>query len=359
MPSCKTVLLAAAMVAATAMCTPAFGAATSPAGRPQTAAAAKPPNAPPKSAPIAATTPPAVASPTPADLAALRNEIADSKSDTIAAIKESQPSWWERFIPPAVAFLGILVAGIWGAVNLGRQMRHGLSLQQQQLTETERIGRAKSAFDALAKISEYQFKQLNEFYSPLLLLLHQVSGVRKQLCDQLIEASPDRFVYVEEPDEREHLYVRLPDGQKKRFRLVEHLRTIAGSHAQLLPLVEEIVGIGEQMVELIRTKGGLSMAGNEELSRLLGRYLAHFSILRDVAKKAKEQPQLLTSLTYNVSYPVELDEALKKDLRMLVERTTRWTELTESIWNEANKQVEKTDLQPNERSQAAADRLAS
>jgi hypothetical protein len=268
------------------------------------------------------------------DLRRLRSQIDGLQSILRADITTMRPTWWERLIPVAIGLAGVLVGGLLGWLQQGRQLKVSTQLQQQQLQENERIGRAKAGHESLSKVVDYQTQQVNEFYSPLRLMLRRSSGVRRQLTDQLHEKNGQRYVYVRQSDGRDHLFVLGEGGARARFRLIEHMHELATQHAELMPLVREIVSIGVTMATLIDTKGGYAL-NSDRLDTLLGRYLAHFSILRDVAEKADKNPALLAALRYNVAYPVELDEALDDDMKVLTDQITDWKELSRQMWAEA------------------------
>lgn len=292
-------------------------------------------------APADVTTPvvaPAAAPNRPTDIAgaeAFRHELGALRTALQADIAAVRPAWWERLVPAGIGLLGVFIGGLLGWLQQGRQLELSARLQQQQLRENERIGRAKAGHESLSKVVEYQSKQVNEFYSPLRLMLRRSSGIRRQLTDQLHAKDVQRYVYVREEDGRDHLFVAAPSGEKARFRLIEHMHELATDHRELMPLVREIVSIGVAMTTLIDAKGGLAL-DSDRLTPLLGRYLAHLSILRDVADKAEKSPQLLAVLRYNVAYPIELDAALDDDMKSLTDAIDAWKALSREMWDEAN-----------------------
>lgn len=306
--------------------------------------------------PPAATTPPSaaavrqaaaplpVAAPAPVpregasarDIEQVREDVRNLGEHMQTQIGAMRPPWWERFVPALMGLLGVLVGG-WVSWRLqSRQLRLSAQMQQQQLLENERLGRAKAGYESYSKVVEYQTRQLNEFYSPLRLMLQRSGGVRRQLCDQLRAKRPERFEMRQEADGREHLYILESDGEATPFRLIRHMHELATQHAELLPLVQEIVTIGEAMTNLIRDKGGMAITGSGFVNDLLGRYSAHFSILRDVAAKAKDEPDLLSALEYNVAYPRELDGALDADIAVLTGEIESWRTLSRRMWEQAS-----------------------
>lgn len=299
----------------------------SPAARP----APSPTTAP---TPLATAPPrPIVAAPVAAATAADVRELQRALKADIAAVR---PAWWERLIPAVSGLVGVLVGGLLGWLQQRRQLALTAKMQQQQLQENERIGRARAGFESLSKVVDFQAKQVNEFYSPLRLMLRRSGGVRGQLTDQLQAKDPARFTYVREADGRDHLFVVDADGSKTRFRLIEHMHELATSHSELMPLVREIVNIGVTMTTLIDAKGGMAINESDRLNTLLGRYLAHFSILRDVTEKADKNPALLAALRYSVAYPNELDSALEEDMTSLTNQIEAWKRLSRQMWDEAS-----------------------
>ena len=270
------------------------------------------------------------------DVAAVREDVRALRASLTGQLDALRPAWWERLVPAIIGLLGVFVGGFFGWLQQGRQLRLNVELQQQQLRENERVGRAKAGFESLSKVIDFQTRQVNEFYSPLRLMLRRSEGVRRQLCDQLRAQAPSRLEMRPEADGREHLYVKEADGSSQPFRLIRHMYELATRYRELMPLVEEIVNIGIAMTELINTKGGMAITGSEAVNTGLGRYLAHFSILRDVAVKAKANPALLERLEYNVAYPRELDGALDADMAALAQQIDDWKALSRRMWAEAS-----------------------
>ena len=310
---------------------------------PATATAAIPTLDAPAAVPSLAQVPSSIAPPAPVrgddastqDVMQVRDAVTALGERLRVQIDSVRPAWWERFVPALIGLVGVFVGG-WVSWRLqSRQLALSAQLQQQQLRENDRLGRAKAGYESLSKVVDHQMRQVNEFYSPLRLMLQRSAGVRRQLCDQLVAKDPQRFQMRSEPDGREHLYVLAADGDATPFRLIQHMYELATKHAELLPLVKEIVAIGVAMTDLIKTKGGMAITGSDAVNNALGRYLAHFSILQDVADKAEKAPVLLETLQYNVAYPRELDAALDADIAVLTGEINTWKALSREMWDQA------------------------
>lgn len=288
------------------------------------AAAAAPAPAPAPATPAPAARAVAVVEP-PLTRTAFRSELESAEIRLRQAIQDSRAtSWPEKLWPAVLGLIGVLIGG---AINI---WLHG-----KQRAAAERADRASAAFEAQTQIIEYRSRQAHEFYYPLLLSLQRSSGVRRQICDHLHAKIPARFQFQREEDGQEHLYVHDPSKEGPvRFRLIEAMQELATAHPETLPMVNEIVAIGEQMSALIHDKGGLTLSSNAALTTSLGRYLAHFSILREIARKA-ENPSSLEGMTYNVVYPNELDEQLKSDIAFLQGSIGAWSIFSAELWKQA------------------------
>lgn len=281
--------------------------------------------------------------------AAFRSELDASELRLRQIIEKSRAtSLLEKLWPALLGLIGVLVGG---GINI---WLHG-----KQRVAAEKADRASAALEAQARIIEYRSRQVHEFYYPLLLSLQRSSGVRRQICDHLHAKSPMRFRFQEESDGRKHLFIYDPSKDESiRFRLIEAMHELASQHRETLPMVDEIVAIGEQMSTLIHEKGGLVLSSNATLTDSLGRYLAHFSILREVARKA-ENPSSLEGITYNVLYPTELDGQLQSDIAFLQESIGAWSEFSANLWRQGMPDIPMPVLTPGKAGPTNASRSAS
>lgn len=292
------------------------------------------PSAPPAPAPQPQTvTAPVESGLTPA---ALRSELDASELRLRQFIQDRRATGWlEKLWPALLGLFGVLIGG---GINI---WLHG-----KQRVATEKANRASAAFEAQSQIIEYRSRQVHEFYYPLLLSLQRSSGVRRQICDHLHAKNPARFRFHKEADGQEHLFLYDPSkSEPSRFRLIEVMHELAKQHPEALPMVNEIVAIGEQMSTLIHDKGGLVLSSNGALTASLGRYLAHFSILREVARKA-EDPSKLEGISYNVLYPNELDGQLQADILFLQSSIGAWSVFSAELWKQAMPEIPMPVLTP-------------
>lgn len=243
----------------------------------------------------------------------INNSLQDLKKD-ISALKIS---WWEKLIPAGLGLIGVLV---------GTSLSGWFSVisQKRQLVESQKAALREAANDELAKLADFRSKQLNEFYAPISFMLQRTGVVRNQLCRMLLESSrgKQKFFFKKE-NGVEHLYLK-EEGGERAFRLIHDMHEIVTDFPIVLPLVGEIVNIGEQISKLIYDKGGLAKSDNTHLSEALGEYLGHYSILREIYSNAINSPDKLTQVKYSMAYPRVLDKLLKKDAEELTEYIGKW-----------------------------------
>lgn len=223
--------------------------------------------------------------------------------------------WWEKFIPAFIGVMGVLIGSILSGWFSNRS-------QSRQLIAAEFAANKATANEALSKITDFQSKQLNEFYAPIRFMLQRTGVVRQQLCEMLVEhpEGASKF-YFKTENNRTHLYLTSSD---KPFRLIHEMHDLATKFPAVIPLVGEIIAIGDQISKLIYEKGGLAKADNFELSIALGKYLGHYSILKEIYSKALLNPQSLIEIKYSMGYPRELDNLLEKDAGELTRKITNW-----------------------------------
>lgn len=252
-------------------------------------------------------------------LETLHSELREIKTDIRGDIKSLYVSWWEKLLPAGIGFIGIFGGALIGGWITWRS-------QTRQLAFAQKNARSSAAYDSVAKIMDFRAQQLNEFYSPMRFLLHRTGRVRRQLCDLLLEQGDQSmtFEYRTEDDGREHLWVTTSEGEKKPFRLIEHLHVLARNHSTLMPLVDEIVLLGQHISTLIHEKGGLSRSESPALAATLGEYLGHYSILKDAHLQAKESSELPNEITYSLTYPRQLDGLLDNDINYLTATIAQW-----------------------------------
>lgn len=283
----------------------------------------------------------------PTEARPTQSDVSPSELRLLQAIRENKPGWLEKLLPAILGLAGVFIGGVINARS-----------QSKQRVATERANRAGSAFGAQTKIIEYRSKQAHEFYYPLFLSLQRSSGIRRQLCDHLKAKNPLRFDFRKDNDGKEHLFVYNESSTPARFRLIEAMHELSSQHPETLPMVDEIVEIGEQMATLIHDKGGLALASSQQLTHVLGSYLAHFSILREVARKTKE-PQSLAGIKYNVLYPSELERLLQEDISFLQASIAKWSVFSSELWDENMPDVKMPKLTPATSKETSANHSAS
>jgi hypothetical protein len=242
-------------------------------------------------------------------------------TELIKEINTLKTSWWEKLVPALLGFIGVIIGT-------------GLSGWFSQKTQTRQLAneRLSSAKEVLAGIQEFRSKQLNEFYAPIQFMLKGTNKVRAQLFSTLSAQPGAELSFKDYSKEPLRLNV-IKENDVQKFKLTQHMHLVATDYPVAMPLIKEIVEIGEKISKLILDKGGLAKSGNYELIDALSDYLGHYSILKDVYFKAIQDPSQLNHVQYSNFFPEKLEELLKTDADELFEKLQTWGQNAETDWN--------------------------
>jgi hypothetical protein len=252
---------------------------------------------------------------------ALERMVQDSEHRLTARIDASTPSLWNQLWPALAGVLGALLgalAGAWGAHFTQRsRIAHELSAAQREV-----------AHRAKADMMVLRSRQLHEFYGPLRARLKQSFELRQELYAQLKRHADSSVVWTEQDDPLasagQSLWLSCDSSEPRPFRLIDELPLIRSRFAQLVPHVGEIVGISDHIAALIHERIGLVRAGNEKLSDMLGKYLAHHSVLREAFARAAGTTPAPPVTGYTAVFPRGLDHALEEDYQWLQKELASW-----------------------------------
>jgi hypothetical protein len=242
----------------------------------------------------------------------IRVEIAKSESrlsERIASLKPDQSAKW---MPGIFVALGALIAAIAGFLT-----------QRAKLSAEDRLSRRTAGRQAIADIMDFRSRQLNEFYAPIRALLGQGLAIRNQLYDQLL-ANPlagSTFYYKAESIAAtgQSLWFKHA-GVDKPFRMIDELRLLHAQFPQLMPLVDQILETGDATAKLIREHGGLALPDNDKLTEMLGAFLAHHAILKQIRASVASP----TVIAYTAIYPRGFDRVIKEDFEKLAGELNTW-----------------------------------
>jgi hypothetical protein len=126
---------------------------------------------------------------------------------------------------------------------------------------TMRRGRSDARFAFAGQILEFRLRQLQEFYTPALMLIEQSKTVYEKMLWTI-------------KCERKDISL---DG----FRLLDHIYNL-NNDKSVGPLVKRVLEIGKQLTKLISRKSGLIEGG---IAPTYSEYLAHFEILQAASEQ--------------------------------------------------------------------------
>ena len=111
--------------------------------------------------------------------------------------------------------------------------------------------------------------------------------------------------------------------EARPFRLLVDLPMIQESFPDVMSTVGEMVRINGQIVKLIHKKVGFVLHENTELSRQLGTFLAHHSVL-DEMYKAVTAGGVVAVPSYSTTFPRGLQQLVIDDCNMLRAELSEW-----------------------------------
>lgn len=255
------------------------------------------------------------------ELSDIRLKLQQSEERLLKELNGLQVSLWEKLIPAGMGVLGVLIGtGLGGWFSFLSQKRQLESANKE------------SAKEIIAHLMEFRSRQLNEFYAPMHFLVHGTQKLHHQLLEVLNELSAKNAAndFELKIDDHKPILTVTSDANNS-FRLTQHMHLVAIRYDLAMPLVGEIVNIGEKISSLIIEKGGLAKTGSTDLADKLSAYLAHYSILKDVYKKAKKSPTLLASMKYNITFPSGLEKILKDDGDEIYNEISEWSRTAKKV----------------------------
>jgi SAM-dependent methyltransferase len=159
---------------------------------------------------------------------------------------------------------------------------------------TIRRGLLDKRYEYASSILEFRIRQIMEFYAPMQLLIEK----SRLLYEKLIWA-------MKRTDK---------DFDKKNFRLLDQISNLYKKN-ELKPLIDAIIGTGDEMSKLIIDKGGLIEGG---VTQTYIDYQAHLEILK-AAKSGKTSKEQETGWQRFGYYPRLLNREVKEGYKSVLE----------------------------------------
>ena len=207
-----------------------------------------------------------------------------------------------------------------GLINLAIQlwfMKHQRDLNRDQ---------AKTQISS--SFVEWQLKQLSELYGPLRALLGQSNAMYRQMNIALVEADGSKFKFVDEKgcDFDDRVFQIKYEGKWDRFRTVKHIDEVYGKGYGIEAYFDDVTSIGKQMVELIKEKAGYARSDQDELVKVMGQYLAHYSVLSRIHDRVKSggNSDGNTKVDASATFPIELRKLVDEGFSKLNKELRDW-----------------------------------
>lgn len=256
---------------------------------------------------------------TPSAIDRTTTEIARTEGQLVRPISSLNANLGASWMSGFFVLLGALIAT--GA---------GYLTHRAKIKADDLLSRRASGRQAIADIMDFRSRQLNEFYSPIRSLQGQGLAIRNQLYNQLIaNPLPDyNFYYKREELAATGDSLWYTHGAiDKPFRLIDELKLLNDELPQLMPLVDEIIKSGEATAKLIIEHSGLALPENEKLTEMLGDFLAHHAIIKQIRGSVTSP----TLIVYTATYPRGFDKVIKDDYDELVKELRAWKDLADEL----------------------------
>ena len=235
------------------------------------------------------------------------------------------------------------------------RLAHQANLEKQKLAADSALARDVATMEARLgytdKLLDLRLRQLEQFIAPLRALLKQSQGVTQKLQLQLAEDS-ENYQWVDvavEGKTLRGLNVKV-EGQSYDFRLLDRLPALKNDPG-CGPLIAEIIRIGNQITDLISKNAGLALSELSEPNRTipepadpgapaaepaptlpdtLGKYLAHFAILKRIYEDQRTEPYPPGKHKIGY-YPRELNDLVETEYRLLLKDLKPYFETSAAV----------------------------
>lgn len=231
----------------------------------------------------------------------------------------------ENSIKPYIPLYAALAISLIGALVT-------IFTQSRLFTHNAESQNKKSGYDAKSKLLEYRYKQINDFYGPLLVLIKQSYNLSRQLYELLIADNSQIYYYLKDPQKnnRPSLYTRQSDPNGAPFRLISSLPYLRKNHANCLPYVKLILDTGSRIAKLIEDKSGFADPSNEPLMLCFAEYLSHRLALNDAYEQTL-LPEENHARLHNAVYPRNLEELVRGDYEKIVAEISEWPKIIDAL----------------------------
>lgn len=202
-----------------------------------------------------------------------------------------------------------------------RRMRH-----EQKLAVHNFILEARS------QVIEAKRKRHELLYSRLKALLAQSKALYDHMCTQLHDKDDNaKYEWIDDENSTSgrSFQICLGDDEWKSFRLLTAFPLIYKNDKHVIPLVDEIIAIGEELSKTIRKYAGMVSPSEDELTITLGEYLSHFTVMKGVWESVKNKDEPLEHT--EGFYPRRLNKLVDKGYTTISEEIESWEEEIDSL----------------------------
>jgi hypothetical protein len=187
------------------------------------------------------------------------------------------------------------------------------------------INRADSEAKVANTYIEWQLQQLSELYGPIRALLGQSNVLYRQMNRALVARAPEKFKLIPGDDFDGQEFQIFHNGAWLRFRTVKHLEEVYNKDFGVEPYFDDVVDVGERLVDVIREKAGFARPEDDALVKVMGDYLAHYLVLRRLLNRAKDGEKLhVNAADEHATFPNQIQELVDNGFKAINEQVMEW-----------------------------------
>jgi hypothetical protein len=150
----------------------------------------------------------------------------------------------------------------------------------------EKLAKNEAQYRHTEQIIDFRVKQVQNFYAPMSALLRQSKDLYDKMLEQLSHDEPTRYRKNTDSVGSDFRWQVFHKGKWENFYLLDQLPAIK-ENARALALVDAMLDIGENICEVISSNAGYAA---ENLVEMLGKYMAHYAILKTVRNGPETEP---------------------------------------------------------------------
>lgn len=201
------------------------------------------------------------------------------------------------------------------------------------------VQRRQTKFEINKSLMDWKVKQLSELYGPLYALLHQSNAIYRQMNILLSKTDSSVFRLIEDSEKTDFdkkIFEIFENNEWVIFRTITHINKVYGKGYGIESYFDELLEIGNRMVNIVENKAGYIREDQSELADVFGKYLAHYTVLCQLHRQMKNSLEAKneTIAAQKSAMPVDHTAAFPREIQGLVQMGYRKLNRELNSWGE-------------------------